>query len=116
MASRYGVLVQGAGELALTKLDSLSGLPELRICTAYEIDGVPVADFPMTHLLDRARPVYETVPGWDEDITAVRDFDRLPPAAAAYVLRVEELVGAPVRYVSVGPEREQLIDRGPQGH
>lgn len=116
VASRYGVLLQGADELALTKLDSLSGLPELRICTAYEIDGEQVTGFPMTHLLGGARPVYETARGWDEDVTAVRDFDRLPPAAAAYVLRVEELVGARIRYVSVGPEREQLIDRGPQGH
>ncbi|WP_327695636.1 adenylosuccinate synthase [Streptomyces sp. NBC_00459] len=114
VASRYGVLLQGAHELALTKLDSLSGVPDLRICTSYEIDGRRTGDFPMNHLLERARPVYETVPGWDEDLTGIRDFDRLPPAAAAYVLRVEELVGAPVRYVSVGPERDQLIDRGPR--
>ncbi|WP_330460668.1 adenylosuccinate synthase [Streptomyces sp. NBC_00820] len=115
VASRYGVLLQGAGELALTKLDSLSGLPELRICTSYEIDGRTTGDFPLTHLLDRARPRYETLPGWDEDLTGVRDFAELPPAAAAYVLRVEELVRARIRYVSVGPERDQLIDRGPHG-
>ncbi|NEC86505.1 adenylosuccinate synthase [Streptomyces sp. SID12501] len=113
VASRYGTLLQGADEIALTKLDSLSGQPVLRICTAYETDGTRSADFPMTHRLTRARPVYEDLPGWDEDLTGIRDFADLPAAAARYVLRIEELVGAPVRYVSVGPERDQLIDRGP---
>ncbi|WP_354638580.1 adenylosuccinate synthase [Kitasatospora camelliae] len=114
VASRYGALIQGAHDLALTKLDSLSGLPELRVCTAYEIDGVKTADFPLAHRLDDARPVYEYLPGWDEDLTGIRDFGDLPRAAAAYVLRIEELVGVPIRYVSVGPERDQLIDRGPR--
>ncbi|MCD0485526.1 adenylosuccinate synthase [Streptacidiphilus sp. ASG 303] len=115
VASRYGARIQGATEIALTKLDSLSGAGGLRICTAYEIEGERTADFPLTHRLERARPVYEELPGWSEDLTGVRDFAGLPRAAADYVLRIEELVGVPVRYVSVGPERDQLIDRGPQG-
>ncbi|GGN85440.1 adenylosuccinate synthetase [Actinoplanes lobatus] len=112
VASRYGAQVQGATQLAVTKLDSLSGLPELRICVGYDVDGVVTDRFPMTHLLERATPVYESMPGWDADITGVRHFADLPDTAAAYVRRIEELVGTPIRYVSVGPERHQLIDLG----
>ncbi|MCU7729693.1 adenylosuccinate synthase [Actinoplanes sp. KI2] len=112
VASRYGATVQGATELALTKLDCLSGLPELKICVGYRVDGEVLDRFPMTHLVERATPVYESLPGWDADLRDVREFAQLPPAAAAYVRRIEELLGARLRYVSVGPERHQLIDLG----
>ncbi len=112
VASRWGVQLQEASELALTKLDSLSGRPSLKICTHYQFGDRRSDRFPLTPILDEARPVYEEWPGWDEDVTGCRSFDALPETARAYVLRIEELVGCRIRYVSVGPERSQLIDRG----
>jgi len=112
VASRWGVQVQEATELALTKLDSLSGRERLKICTHYEHRGEKIDRFPLTPVLYEAKPVYEECDGWAEDITGCRSFDALPRAAAEYVLRIESLVGCRVRYVSVGPERSQLIDRG----
>ncbi len=111
VASRYGVQVQGATEVALTKLDSLSGRRELKICHAYRVGETEATTFPLTSELQRAEPVYEAMPGWDADITACRDFAALPSEAQAYVLRIEELIGCPIRFVSVGPERDQLILR-----
>jgi adenylosuccinate synthase len=111
VASRYGVLIQGATEIALTKLDSITGRKQLKICTHYEIDGQKSDRFPMTSQLHRAVPVYETYPGWDEDITHCRSFAALPDAAQRYVERIETLVGCHIRYVSVGPERDQLMER-----
>lgn len=110
VASRFGVRVQEATEIAITKLDSLSGRPELKICTHYSIDGKTVDAFPLTGL-ERAKPVYETVPGWTEDLSHCRRFNELPPTAQRYVMRIEELIGARIRYVSVGPARDQLIER-----
>ena len=110
VASRFGARVQEATEIALTKLDSLSGRPELKICNRYSLDGTTTENFPTTGL-DRATPVYETVPGWSEDVTGCRKFAELPKTAQAYVNRIEELVGTRIRYVSVGPERSQLIER-----
>ena len=112
LATRYGAWAQGATEIALTKLDSLSGKKCLKICTHYEFRGEKIDRFPLNAVLDEAKPVYEEMPGWDEDISGVRDFDALPKAARDYVLEIERLVQCPVRYVSVGPEREALIDRG----
>lgn len=112
LATRYGVKVQGATEVALTKLDSLSGLNTLKICTHYEFRGQKVENFPINAVLDEATPVYEEVPGWSEDITGVREFDKLPAAAQKYVLEIERLIKCRIRYVSVGPERASLIDRG----
>jgi adenylosuccinate synthase len=111
LASRYGVQVQGATEVALTKLDSLSGLDTLKICTDYEYRGVPVGRFPLNAVLDEATPIYKEMPGWHEDISGVRQFADLPQTAQDYVLEIERLTGCKVRYVSVGPEREALIDR-----
>jgi adenylosuccinate synthase len=91
-------------------LDVLSGLDELRICTYYELDGVKSARFP-SHVDDlrRVKPVYETLPGWQEELTDIRELDDLPENARAYLDRISELVGAPVDMVSVGPKREQTI-------
>ncbi|GAB2847135.1 adenylosuccinate synthase [Lentzea nigeriaca] len=113
VATAYGVLMQGADEVALTNLDQLTGIGDLKICVAYECDGVRTSSFSSDpNVLERSTPVYETLPGWNDDITGVRSYDELPAAARAYVERIEQLLGAPVRYVSVGAHRDALIDRG----
>jgi adenylosuccinate synthase len=109
---RESAMVNGLTAFAMNKLDVFSGLDELRIATAYRIAGKLSDDFPMTLAeLERAEPVYETHPGWSEDVTACRDFDALPDAAKSYVGRVEELAGVPVELISVGPGRDQTISR-----
>jgi len=111
VATRYGCRVQGATEVALTLLDVLGYLDEILLCVAYEVDGVKTTEFPNPAMLDRARPVYERLAGWECDIREVREFRALPAEAQAYVLRVEELVGVPIKWVSVGPKREATIQR-----
>lgn len=111
VASRYGVRVQGATGIALTKLDILSDLDRIPVCVRYELDGKEIEDFPFPGLLDRAKPVYEYVEGWKESIDHVRRFEDLPKAAQAYILHLEELVGCPITYVSVGAERDAIILR-----
>ncbi|MBW3623358.1 MAG: adenylosuccinate synthase [Armatimonadetes bacterium] len=111
VATRYGCMVQGATEVALTLLDVLGYLDEIPICVAYEIDGERTENFPVPAKLDRATPVWEHLPGWKCDITALRSFDDLPDEAKNYVLRVEELIRVPVKWVSVGPRREAMIER-----
>ena len=107
---RYTAALSGADEMALMLLDVLSGLPELNLCTAYDLDGERLAHFPSdAYLLEKCKPVYETIPGWNEDITGVRKLTNLPAAARRYIDRVSELVGLPVSVVSVGPDREQTI-------
>lgn len=109
VASRYGVRVQGCTCLALTKIDVLSGIEKLRVCTGYEVDGKVIKDFPSGSALDRAKPVYEYVEGWKEDISGCRSADELPKTALSYIKHLEELVGCKIKYVSVGPKREQYI-------
>ena len=110
VASRYGVRVQGATELALTKLDVLSALPEIPVCTAYEVDGERTGSFPSGGALERAKPVYEYLPGFPgADISGCRSFADLPAAAQRYVRYVEEAVSCRISYVSVGAEREEYI-------
>lgn len=109
---RESMRLNGPTEIALTKLDVLSGLKEISICTAYEYNGARI-DFPpqeqngMAHVT----PVYETMPGWDDDITACTTWEELPKAVKAYVLRIEELAGVRIGLISVGPERDQTIFR-----
>ena len=110
VASRYGVRVQGATEIALTKLDVLAALPEIPVCTAYEIDGERTLSFPSGGALERAKPVYEYLPGFEgADISGCRSFAELPAAAQRYVRYVEEAVRCRVSYISVGAEREEYI-------
>ena len=109
VATRYGCAVQGASELAVTLLDVLGYLDAIPLCTAYEVDGARRAEFPSTAVLERARPVYETLPGWRCDISAARRFADLPPQAQAYVRAIETAADIPVRWISVGPRREQII-------
>jgi len=107
---RYAAQVNGFTELLLTKLDVLSGFDELKIAIAYTIDGKEV-DFPPSTVseLERAEPVYETLPGWHVDISGVRQANDLPEATARYIERIAELAETRVRTVSVGPERDQLV-------
>jgi adenylosuccinate synthase len=110
VAVRYTAALAGADEITVMLLDVLSGVPELKLCTAYELDGERITHFPSdAYLLERCKPVYESVPGWSEDITAARKLADLPPGARRYLDRVSELVGLKVSVVSVGPDREQTI-------
>lgn len=112
VAVRYAARLGGVDVLSAMMLDVLSDLPELKICVAYEIDGQRVEKFPSRiDQLRCARPVYETLPGWQADITAVRAWDDLPPAARSYLERISQLVGCPVALASVGPDRLQTIVR-----
>ena len=111
VALRYSVRVSGITELALMKLDVLSEFATIRIATGYRSGDTVHSEFPRQHrVLYECEPIYEEHPGWQTDITKVRSFDDLPAAAQAYVRRVEELAGAPVRIVSVGPERAATFE------
>lgn len=109
VASRYGVLVQGATSLALTKLDVLSYLDKIPVCVAYDVEGERVYDFPTGHRLNIAKPVYEYFDGWNCDISSCKTKDELPENAVKYIDYIEKAVGCPIQYVSVGAEREQYI-------
>ncbi len=110
VAARYTARLSGVDALAVMLLDVPALLPELKICTAYEIDGRRTTDFP-GHVDDLRKvvPVYETLPGWQQEISEVRRMDDLPANAQAYLGRISELVGRPVEIASVGPDREQTI-------
>ncbi|OBU18054.1 adenylosuccinate synthetase [Photobacterium aquimaris] len=108
VATRNGIELQAATEIALTKIDCLSGMKDLKICVAYNGDHTENPIWPQTASLTA---VYEQMMGWDEDITGCRKFEELPEGAQQYVLRIEELMGVPVKMVSVGPERDQMILR-----
>jgi adenylosuccinate synthase len=111
VATRYGCRIQGATEAAVTCLDVLGYLKEIPIAVSYEVDGKRTAEFPRTRDLEPAKPMFEFMPGWLCWIGTVRSFDDLPEAAQAYVRRLEALIEVPVKWVSVGPRREQLIER-----
>ncbi len=112
VALRYAVRVNGLTDLALTKLDVLTGFPTLRVCTAYEVAGEKMTYFPArTDQLAACEPLFEALPGWLEDIRDVRAFDQLPKAAQQYVQRLEQLAGAPITIISVGPDRDQTFLR-----
>lgn len=111
VATAYGCRLQGATAIALTCLDVLSGYCSLKVCTAYEIDGKPTSQFPLNPELLKAKPVYETLEGWNKDISGIRKYDDLPVNTKKYIEKIEQLTGTPVKYVSVGPEREALIVR-----
>ena len=96
--------------ISLMLLDVLSGLKTLKICTAYELDGKIIKALPSTiKQLNRVKPVYEEMPGWDEDITKVTSFEELPENCQKYLRRIEELINCPIAIFSVGPDREQTI-------
>jgi adenylosuccinate synthase len=110
VAARYTARLSGVDSLAVMLLDVLSGLDEIKVCVEYEINGRRTKQFP-SHVDDlrQAKPVYETLPGWQIEISDLRSFDDLPANARAYLARLSQLVGPPVEVVSVGPDREQTI-------
>ena len=111
VATRYGCRIQGATEVALTKLDVLSYMKEIPVCTQYEVNGEKTDDFPFTAVIDEAKPVLTTVPGWGCDISGVRKYEDLPQAARDYVEYVEKAIGVHISYVSVGAGRDEIIYR-----
>ena len=111
VASRYGVRVQGADEIALTKMDVMSYMDKIPVCVAYEVDGKRIEDFPVGDTLNKAKPVIEYMDGWKCDISKVRRWDELPENARNYVEYVERAIGCHIGYVSVGAERDSLIIR-----
>ncbi|KGK89382.1 adenylosuccinate synthetase [Desulfosporosinus sp. HMP52] len=111
--ARYAVRVSGISDFAVTKLDVLTGFEKLKICVGYSVDGQIIREFPQSQKIFKlCQPVYEEMPGWNEDITQVRHFEELPQAAQNYILRIEELSGVQATLVAVGPGREQTIVRG----
>lgn len=110
VAVRYTAMINGATSLCLTLLDVLSGFDELRVCTAYRVDGATTERFPAdARTLAGAEPVYRTFPGWREEISGARSRRELPEAARRYIAFIEETVGVPASLVSVGPDREQTL-------
>lgn len=111
VATRYGCRLQGTTQVALTLLDVLSYMQEIPVCVAYEIDGQRVEDFPTTPKLNRAKPVIKRLPGFHQDIRGIRRYADLPDAAKAYVDFVEASLGFPIKMVSNGPAREDILFR-----
>ncbi len=112
VATRYGVEVQAATEIALTKLDVLSDMDRIPVCVRYELNGEETDRFPFPAALGACRPVIETVKGWKKDISGVRTWEDLPEEAKAYVQMIERAIRCPIKWISVGPERESIILRG----
>ena len=111
VATRYGCEAQGATQVVLTAIDCLSYLDEIKVCVGYEIDGEVTRDFPVTHLLKKAKPVLKTFPGFKCDVRGIKEFDKLPKEAKDYVLFIEKELGVPITMVSNGPGREEIIYR-----
>ena len=111
VATKYGCMVQGATQVALTCLDVLGYLDEIKVCTGYDIGGKITTDFPVPALLDQAKPVYETLPGWKCDIRGITEYGKLPQAARDYVDFIEKHIEAPITIVSTGPKRHEICYR-----
>ncbi|MBP3802808.1 Adenylosuccinate synthetase [Oribacterium sp. KHPX15] len=114
VASKYGCQLQSATEAVLTVLDVLGYLKELKVCTGYEIDGKVTTDFPVTPLLHKAKPVYETLPGWNCDIRGITDYEDLPKECKDYIDFIEKQIETPITMVSNGPERHAILKRTPK--
>ena len=114
VATKYGCMVQGATQVALTCLDVLGYLDEIKVCVGYEIDGQVTDRFPTTPSLMRAKPVFETLPGWKSDVRGITDFEALPKQAKNYVKFLESHIGVPITIVSTGPKRHEIAMRQPQ--
>lgn len=111
VATRYGVIMQAATDIALTKLDVLSYMDKIPVCTHYLLDGKQIDEFPFPVLLDECKPVIEYVDGWKEDISGCRKWEELPENARKYVEMIEKAIGCHITYVSVGAERDAYIER-----
>lgn len=114
VASKYGCQLQSATEVALTVLDVLGYLKEIKVCVGYEIDGKVTTDFPVTPLLNKAKPVYETLPGWNCDIRGIQNYDELPENCKNYIDFIEKHIETPITMVSNGPERHEILKRTPK--
>ena len=110
-ASKYGIMIQGADKIALTKLDVLSCYEKIPVCVKYEIDGVITEKFPRVDRLYEAKPIYEYLEGWNCDISGCRSYDELPRAAKKYIEFIENATGCVIRYVSVGAGRDQYFKK-----
>jgi adenylosuccinate synthase len=112
--ARYSARINGVTDFVLTKLDVLTGLEKIPVCVAYDVEGTRVDEVPWSQSdFHHAVPIYEYLPGWEEDLTGVREFDHLPKAAKDYVLRLEELSGARISAIGVGPARDAIVTRHP---
>ena len=111
VASKYGCRIQGATGVAFTVLDVLGYLDEIPVCTGYEIDGKVTTDFPTTHLLEKAKPVYEVLPGWKCDIRGIKKYEELPENCRKYIEFIEKHIECPITMVSNGPGRDDIIFR-----
>ena len=111
VASKYGCQLQSATEVALTVIDALGYLDEIPVCVGYEIDGKVTTDFPVTPLLNKAKPVYETLPGWNCDIRGIKNYDELPENCKNYIDFIEKHIETPITMVSNGPGRDDIIYR-----
>jgi adenylosuccinate synthase len=110
---RESVRLNGPTDIALTKLDVLGGLEEIKLCVAYKYKGQTIYYPPQEENgLAEVEPVYETLPGWKEDISSCRSFSELPENARIYIQKIEQILNVPVTIISVGPDREQTIKRG----
>ncbi len=111
VASKYGCRLQGTTDVAFTVLDVLGYLDEIPVCVGYDIDGEVTTEFPVTHLLDKAKPVFETLPGWKCDIRGIKNYEDLPENCRKYIEFIEEHIGYPITMVSNGPARTDIIYR-----
>ena len=111
VASKYGCRIQGATDVAFTVLDVLGYLDEIPVCVGYEIDGQVTTDFPTTHNLSKAKPVYEVLPGWKCDIRGIKKYEELPENCRKYIEFVEKHIECPITMVSNGPGRDDIIYR-----
>ncbi|MDD4312071.1 MAG: adenylosuccinate synthase [Eubacteriales bacterium] len=111
VATRYGVAMQGATEVALTKIDILSYMEQIPICVQYELNGVKTDDFPFPAAIGAAKPVIEYMPGWMSDVSKCRTFEELPKAAQDYILYIEKNIGCRISNISVGAARDEIIRR-----
>jgi adenylosuccinate synthase len=110
--TRYATRINGITDLVVTKLDVLTGLEEIPVCVAYEVNGERVDEVPVNQSdFHHAKPIYETYPGWTEDITGARTFEELPQTAQDYILKLEEMSGTRISVIGVGPGRDQVIVR-----
>ena len=111
VASKYGCRMQGTTDVAFTVLDVLGYLDEIPVCVAYKIDGEVTTDFPVTRLLEKAKPIFEVLPGWNCDIRGIKEYEKLPENCRKYIEFIEEKIGYPITIISNGPKREDIIYR-----
>ena len=111
VATRYGCMVQGATEAVMTNLDVLGYLDQIPVCTAYEVDGKTITDFPSTPTLMRCKPVYTMLPGWKSDVRGVTEWDKLPENCQNYITFIEKELQVPIHMISTGPKREEMLYR-----